>query len=137
MTKSKAEKLIDRGSEHPEVARAARDISDMLIRIALGQPRYFAECVERAFPSITQKELEDLSALFALVSDYFRQKSEGEIVPQLKNEYRPVRNWGTNQDYFYLIHRLLCVLACDLDYCAENFDCWETRSAHCRADELK
>ncbi|MGB3205195.1 MAG: hypothetical protein WBB28_09420 [Crinalium sp.] len=61
MTSTKADKLISRGSENPHVTLAAREISEMLTRMALGQSQYFAECVERVFPDLTQSESEALA----------------------------------------------------------------------------
>lgn len=130
----KTQKLISRGSENPKVAMAARAISDMLMRMALGQAQNFAECVERAFPEMTEKEAASLALLFYRVSTYFNQKAWGEKFPHAGYNDKPVRNWNTDAKFFYDVHKVFCVLACNLEYCAENKDCWETRSAFCRYD---
>lgn len=135
MTGTKADKLISRGSENPQVALAAREISEMLTRMSLGQSQYFAECVERVFPELTQPESEALAAFFERTADYFKQKAEGEKFPHTGYGDRAVRTWKTSEDYFYAIHKVFCVLACQLEHCPENMGCWETRSAFCRMDE--
>jgi hypothetical protein len=61
---TKTEKLISRGSEKLEVARAAKTVSDMLCRLSLGQAQYFAESVEGAFPDLTQSEAAALARCF-------------------------------------------------------------------------
>ncbi len=129
---TKAEKLISRGSEKPEVTRAAKTISDMLCRLSLGQAQYFAESVEGAFPDLTQTEAAALARCLERAADYFQQKADGEQFPHCGYAHDPVRTWKTNEEFFYDIHKLFCVLACNLEYCGENQDCWETRSAFCR-----
>lgn len=132
---SKTQKLISRGSENPKVARAAREVSDILMRMALGQAQYFAECVERAFPNLTEEESENLAFFFSRASDYFAQKAMGDRFPHAGYNDKTIRRWSTDEEYFYNIHKVFCVLACDLEYCSQNMDCWETRSAFCRMDE--
>lgn len=129
---TKAEKLILRGSEKPEVARAAKTISDILCRLSLGQAQYFAESVEGAFPQMNEAEATALAHCFERVAEYFRQKANGEQFPHCGYNDHPVRNWSTNEEFFYEIHKVFCVLACNLECCGENKDCWETRSAFCR-----
>lgn len=132
MAESKAEKLISRGSEKPKVTRAAREISELLMRMALGQSQYFAECVERAFPNMTETEAAALAQFFFRVYDYFSQKASGKRFPRVGHNDVTVRSWASDQEFFYDVHKVFCVLACDLEYCGENMDCWETRSAFCR-----
>ena len=131
---SKTEKLIMRGSENPEVARAAKTISDMLCRLALGQVQYFAESVQAAFPNLTPEEAIALSKTFERTAEYFRQIAQGEQFPHVGYQNEQVRPWASEPEFFYNIHKVFCVLACDLEHCEENLDCWETRSAFCRDD---
>lgn len=65
----------------------------------------------------------------------FNKKARGERFPHIGYKNTPVRNWTSDADFFYSIHKIFCVLACDLEYCAKNPDCWETRSAFCRMDQ--
>lgn len=132
--KSKAEKLISRGSENPKVSQAARYISDMLMRMALGQVKPFVECVEQVFPKLTKVESKYLSEFFLCVSNYFWNKSKDDPTPRYIPNSHSVRIWDNNATHLYDIHKVFCVLSCDLEYCAENVNCWETRSVFCRMD---
>ncbi len=104
----------------------------MLCRLSLGQAQYFVESVEGAFPGLTEVEAAALAHCFERAANYFQQKANGEHLPHCGYNDKPVRSWKTNEEFFYDIHRIFCVLACNLEYCGENQDCWETRSAFCQ-----
>lgn len=130
---SKAEKLIDRGSEDAKVASAAGHVSDLLIRMYLNQPKYFAEAIERAIPDYQEKDAEDLEMFFNYVGEYFRQHARGDYAPNIPHNLPAIRQWGLS-DGCYRLLRVFAVLSCDLPYCAEHMGCWETRRAFCAMD---
>ena len=132
----KTQKLISRGSENPKVARAARQISEMLTRMSLGQATHFAEIVEQVFPNMTEKEASALADFFNSVGDYFSYKASGgtDRFYAGASPSNTVRSWKTDEEAFYDVHKVFCVLACELPYCAEHKQCWETRQAFCVGD---
>lgn len=131
---TKADKLISRGSETPGVADAAAHVSDMLIRMMLNQPQYFAEAVERALPKLTREEAVHLRSFFCDVADYFGQKAVGEDFPQLnRHNESVVRNWQMGGGEYNLL-RVFAVLSCPFENCADRMGCWETRRGFCAMD---
>jgi hypothetical protein len=132
---TKAEKLASRGAEHPEVARAARDLTELLIRMALGQANYFAEDAAKAFPNLTQAEASRLGDFFSHVSTWFYRFSPSNPHPEIKHD-NPIRSWESNRPYFYDVMRILSVLACQEPLCPHN-NCWETRRADCTEESAR
>jgi hypothetical protein len=131
--KTKADKLISRGSETPEVAATAEAVAEMVIRMRLGQALYFAEAAERAVPGMTKQEADSLSVFFSGVASYFAKRANGELRPDINLRLPVVRNWETGDGCYNLL-RVFAVLACPFDFCPDKPDCWETRRAFCKMD---
>lgn len=134
---TKADKLIARGSETPEVANAAERVSEMLIRLYMNQPRHFAETVMRAVPGFTKADAEKLRSFFRYVADYFDAEASDRPYPPFGHAEQ-IRRWGADTDNgCYNLLRVFAVLACPFDYCPDNPECWETRRAFCAMDKPK
>ncbi|MDQ4121688.1 MAG: hypothetical protein M3209_09610 [Acidobacteriota bacterium] len=130
-------KLVTRGLENKDTLHAATNISQLLIRLALGQVKYFAEIVHReVFPKMTAEEAEWAAAFFHRVGVYFERVAEDKTdLSEFLYNTQPIRNWGSNAAYFQGIQQLFCVLSCRQADCGERIgivkDCWETRRWGC------
>ncbi|HEX8564103.1 MAG TPA: hypothetical protein VF648_00445 [Pyrinomonadaceae bacterium] len=133
-------KLVTRGLENPETLRAAGNIADLLCRLSLGQVKIFAEIIrDEVFPKMTAEEAEWAATFFHRVGVYFERVSAGEknLTEFLYGDLE-IRNWNSNPNYFYDIHRVFRVLGCRQADCGERVgwsNCRETLRWNCGTED--